>query len=75
MTPTRLAHPVSSLNCGGCDCGACLSETVAAIEQLDGAIHVRVDRTRTRFVVRCDAMSVDALELQELVQSAKLDPL
>jgi cation transport ATPase len=66
---------VSSFNCAGCDCGACLSDAIRAVEGIDGVLHVRVDRTRTQLVVRYDPTTADAGEFLDQIRGAKLDPL
>ena len=75
MTPTVSHIPMSSFNCAGCDCGACLSDAVRAVEAIDGVLHVRVDRSRIRLVVRYDATMADADEFVDRIRTAKLDPL
>ncbi len=75
MTPTVSHIPVSSFNCAGCDCGSCLSDAVKAIQEVDGVLHVRVDRTRTSLVVRYDEGLADARQFVDRIRAAKLDPV
>ena len=75
MSPTVSHIPVSSFNCAGCDCGQCLGQAVSAIEQVEGVMHVRVDRTRTQLVIRYDASTADAATFLESIRAAKLNPL
>ena len=63
---------VDSLSCSDCDCGACLTATVAAIKGIDGVVYVGTDRRRLALVVRYDGTRTDAEALNEAVRSCGL---
>lgn len=71
-SPTTANIPVASFNCDGCDCGACGSAAADDLFELDGVVHVRLDRLRRAFVIRYDEGTVDEAHLVSVIRSAKL---
>jgi copper chaperone CopZ len=67
---TRIA--VDSLSCHDCDCGACLTATVAAMKVIEGVVYVGVDRRRLTLNVRYDDSRTGPDALREAVHSSGL---
>ena len=70
-TVTTSHISVASLSCEGCDCGLCVSDVMAMLDETAGVMHVRVDRRQRAFVVRHEA-DVDAGLLTSVVSGSKL---
>lgn len=67
---TRIA--VDGLSCRDCDCGACLTATVAALKAVNGVLYVGIDRRRPTLIVRYDASETDPAFLHKAVLSSGL---
>ena len=67
---TRIA--IDALSCGDCDCGACLTSAVAALNAFDDVAHVRFDRRKLEFIVRYEESITDTVALHEAVKSCGL---
>lgn len=63
---------VDGLSCHNCDCGACLTAAVAAIEAINGVVYVGIDRRTLSLVVRYDTSQTDPVVLQNAVRSSGL---
>jgi len=63
---------IDAMSCGDCDCGACLSAAVAAIDAIDGVVYVGFDRRGPAFNVRYYRSTADAAALHEAVRSCGL---
>jgi copper chaperone CopZ len=74
-SPTTASIQVASFNCDGCDCGACASDAADNLAEIDGVVHVRLDRRRRAFVIRYDEGTVDEAHLISVIRSAKLKDL
>jgi copper chaperone CopZ len=65
ITETRIG--LVEFTCPGCDCGVCVSDSMREIAQINGVLHVRVDRRRTQIVVRHEHEDVSVNQLSDIV--------
>jgi hypothetical protein len=63
---------IDALSCGDCDCGACLTSAVAALNAFGGVIYGGFDRRHLCFKVRYNESVTDEAALHEVVQSCGL---
>jgi copper chaperone CopZ len=73
MTIAETRIDLVSFKCDGCDCGACVADSMRAIHQIPGVDHVRTDRRRTQIVVRHDADGVRPTELREVFRARGIE--
>jgi copper chaperone CopZ len=71
--PIEVARiPIDGLSCHECDCGACLGAAVAAIKEINGVVHVGIDRRRLIIHVRYDEAETDPAVFRDAVVSSGL---
>ena len=73
MTIQRERIPVTRLTCSGCDCGACVTESVAKIGACRGVLYVGLDRCLPGFVVRFDDELIDLDTISSVITDARIE--
>lgn len=69
MTIDETRIGLAALTCPGCDCGACVTESIQEIGRTHGVVHVRVDRRRTQLVVRHEHDAVSTNQISAILES------